>query len=108
MKATQSQLEVFQSAIDHWGEMVQVGMAIEEMGELLAALNQWDRGRVGVEEVVEEVADVMVTMHQLALMVGYDRVLEAFDKKMDKLRRKLEGLPSVDEMVGILKEEKDE
>lgn len=58
--------ELYQAAADKWGADAQAGIAVEEMGELIAALSRYARGRVGIEAVAEEVADVMICMEQMA------------------------------------------
>lgn len=73
-----------------WGEKAQRGMAVEEMGELLAALNQLERGRICKREVAEEIADVLITTLQLALSsIGIDNVTAALEEKRARLENKL-------------------
>ena len=77
-------------ALERWGEVSQVGQAIEECGELLAVLNQHYRGRATADQVAEEVADVMINMAQLARMIGEERVQYYLDAKMRVLFALLE------------------
>lgn len=73
------------AAIDLWGIPAQVGMVIEECGELLTALNRYDRGRATAHEVAEEVADVMILMGQMSKVFGEDLVQEIMDAKVQRL-----------------------
>jgi NTP pyrophosphatase (non-canonical NTP hydrolase) len=65
-------------------------MLQEESGELIAAVNQFLRGRVDEARLVEEVADVMVMCQQAALMLGLDLVDQKVQEKLDRLRKRLE------------------
>lgn len=61
------------AALDQWGLPAQLGMAIEEMGELLQAINHMWRGRhasVAMDKMklCEEIGDVMIVMAQLRLI----------------------------------------
>ncbi len=71
-------------AVDVWGIAAQVGMCNEECGELIVALNQFDRGRVTIDDVASEVADVILMMAQLRSLVGPERVDAALDAKMER------------------------
>ena len=63
---------IYQEAIARWGAESQLRMAQEECGELIAAINRFDRERCWPEAVAEEIADVMITCEQAALLVGED------------------------------------
>ena len=73
------------AAIELWGEESQIGIAVEECGEFLAAVNQQKRGRVSNEEVCEEIADVLITMEQVAKLYGIDTVRRKIEEKIDRL-----------------------
>ncbi len=72
-----------------WGEEKQTALAIEEMGELLVAMNHHKRGRVGVEAVQEEIADVKIAMDQLAMIYGEEGVSEFEKKKLARLKDRI-------------------
>lgn len=80
--------EVFKAALDQWGEKAQIGMFIEEVGEALTAINHYDRGRIPLEELVEEFVDVFIMVSQMRYMNEYlfDVILE---KKVNRIRKKL-------------------
>lgn len=79
---------VFKAALDQWGEKAQIGMFIEEVGEALTAINHYDRGRIPLEELVEEFVDVFIMVSQMRYMNEYlfDVILE---KKVNRIRKKL-------------------
>jgi NTP pyrophosphatase (non-canonical NTP hydrolase) len=87
MKA--SEFELLQKAIRVYGTVAQTDMAIEEMGELIVAINHYQRGRVGMDAVQEEIADVMIAMKQLAIIYGESGVEIFSEKKMQRLEQRL-------------------
>jgi len=102
-----AQQAILMQAIAKWGEESQMGMAIEECGEMLvetnAALSRFivacrKVSRVGGREVkpeakeklIDETADVFVVMRQMAIMLGRDAVNERIAFKIDRLKGRLE------------------
>lgn len=79
----------FAAAIDHWGIDAQVDMGEEEAAEFVVASKHYARGKVGVEDVIDELADVRIMFEQLALYVGPGRVQSRVTEKMDRLRERL-------------------
>lgn len=72
---------VLHQAVEKWGNEAQVNQAIEEMGELIVALNHYRRGRAKRQQVQEEIADVMIMAEQLAMIFGDVQVqLKRYDK----------------------------
>ena len=72
-----------------YGNEKQTEMAIEEMGELLVAINHHKRGRVDVSSVQEEIADVKIAMDQLAMIYGEEGVSEFEKKKLERLNGRI-------------------
>lgn len=86
---TMKDFEIMNLAIEKWGRIAQINMALEEMGELIAAINQWKRGRIDIDAVREEVADVMITAKQLALIFGQSGVDQIYHEKIRRLEDRL-------------------
>jgi len=92
---------IFREAVERYGALPQIGMLHEEMGELMTAINQWTRGRVKVERVAEEMADVCIMLQQLSYVVEtltqgeldaevFDDLAQVFfDSKMERLAMRL-------------------
>ena len=92
---------IFREAVERYGALPQIGMLYEEMGELMTAINQWTRGRVELEKVAEEMADVCIMLQQLpyAIEVLMQQSVEAddfeemaktfFDQKVDRLELRM-------------------
>lgn len=83
--------DIFAATLERWGEEAQFDQAIEECAELIAALKHFKRGKVSEQEITEELADVVLMTQQLTFMLGEERVLQAIDKKVGKLRRLLQA-----------------
>lgn len=85
MKRDISDEEIFKKALEKWSEESQIGMVYEECGELIAALNQFYRGRIGLAELIDEVADVTIIIKQLSHLLGHERVNDRVVFKMTAL-----------------------
>jgi len=72
-----------------YGNAAQIELAIEEMGELLVAINHYRRARCSVEAVQEEIADVKIAMDQLAMIYGEEGVSEFEKKKLERLKGRI-------------------
>ena len=81
--------QLLQEAMQLYGEEAQINMAVEECGELIAAINQHRRGRCDSEELAGEVADVIITANQLALIFGEEVVARQINRKMMRLAERL-------------------
>ena len=77
-------------AIKAFGTEAQIDMAIEECSELVNALCKFRRGRVGMPEVITEIADVQIMTKQLALMFGEEAVRNESDRKLERLASRIE------------------
>jgi len=78
-------------AIDHFGRSSQEWQAVEEIGELLAALNHVHRGKDAIEHIAEEIADVEVCLDQLKIMYGIaDKVKFFRDAKIARLSTRID------------------
>ena len=84
--------ELLRRTIEKWGVTMQVVIAMEECGELVAALSHYFfRGRISRETVAQEIADVEIVCAQLRIMVGAEIVDKAKKEKLDRLEEKLKG-----------------
>lgn len=78
-------------AVAKWGVNAQTDMAIEEMGELIVAVNHYRRGREGaIDNVQEEIADVIIAMNQMKMMYGSDAVDAIIEQKLNRLEKRLQ------------------
>lgn len=75
--------------VDHYGVENQEGMMIEECSELITALRHKARGRASADDIIDELADVMIMAQQLAIVYGQRKVE---NRIIDKLQRQIERI----------------
>lgn len=81
--------ELLERALEAWGRDAQEVHAIEELSELTTALTQHVRGRADDDEVVDEIADVLIVANQLALIYGEAEVESRIDYKINRLNERV-------------------
>ena len=84
--ASQSAQRLLRNALETWGEGMQMRQLQEECGELVAAVNQYGRGRICVEDLAEEIADVEIMCAQIGMCLGGAFVDQAMNRKLARLR----------------------
>ena len=67
-----------------YGDDMQDLCAIEEMSELTKELCKRGRGKGDQRKIIEETADVLITVLQIAEMYGYDAVMDIVDQKLNR------------------------
>lgn len=83
--------KIYRAAIDAWGVDAQQWIVVEELGELQTALSQMRRGRIGPEDVADEIADATIMLEQLQLMLGVEKLTQqCVERKIQRLQRRLE------------------
>ena len=83
--------ELYQKAIEKFGEAHQIQKSLEEMAECSVALHHFMLQKMTVESVITEIADVMIMMEQLSLIFGKSRVEHFKQVKLERLRKLLEA-----------------
>ena len=86
----QERIKLYNDAINKWGEDAQVNMMYEECGELITAISQFKRGRTSHHDVMTELADVSIMVEQIATMMNYEDFEKEKDRKLMRLRERLE------------------
>ena len=81
---------ILENALAIYGQWAQILMCIEECAELTNALAKLSRNRVTDAEIITELADVSIMIDQLAMMFGMERVYEERQKKIQRLKERLE------------------
>lgn len=82
--------DVLVDALHSWGYEEQFGMANEEFGECITAINQFRRGRIDSDKLAGEVADAFIMANQLAIIAGESRVQELIEYKLRRLKERLD------------------
>jgi len=78
--------DISMKTIDKWGEEAQYDQMIEECAELIATLQHFARGKVEENVVVDELADVFLKGGKLTYMFGEDKLQQAVENKITKLK----------------------
>ena len=65
IELTSDERKIWEKAIDRWGSNHQIIMAVEESAEVIQALAHFQRGRSGINKVIEEFGDAFVCVGQV-------------------------------------------
>ena len=83
--------ETLTRALDKWGADAQILMFIEESAEATEAILYNRRGKVHVDNVIEELADLQIMLHQMRALYDYDgKFLGIYNQKLQRLRDLIE------------------
>lgn len=78
-------------AICHFGQQMQMLVAIEEMSELTKEIVKHRRGEDNRRQVAEEIADVGIMLEQLELMFNCRKLTQDIrEEKLARLKKRLE------------------
>jgi len=77
--------DIIKKALTVFGAPAQMAMFREECTEALLAMSHYERGRVRIDAVIEEVADVLITAESARLILGPELVDAAKQRKLDRL-----------------------
>ena len=64
-------------------------MVVEECSELTNAICKFRRGRVGNDDIITEIADVMIMCEQLSYYFGKEKVELEKERKLERLKERL-------------------
>lgn len=82
--------EIYKAALEKYGVGAQIGMLTEECGELLSAINKFNRSRCSSDDVLTELVDVSIMVEQLSLIYGgYEKFQIEKDKKLIRLLKRI-------------------
>ena len=87
-------MEILEKAIRHYGVENQMAQSIEELAELIVAINKCLRYKDDIEarnNLVEEVADVLIMIDQLKIIMNIkDYEIDCYRKyKLERLERRI-------------------
>lgn len=84
--------KVYQSALRKWGVDLQTMMAVEEMSELTKEICKIKRGKMDLDALADEIADVTIMLEQLREIYGLnDAVCDHMDAKILRLQSRVGG-----------------
>lgn len=87
--------ELLLKIIDTYGIENQMMQCIEEMGELIQAINKYRRAEFSVScidaynQVIEEIADVQIMIEQMRMIFNEDDVDKVIAEKLERMRERL-------------------
>ena len=86
------EVEIMRSAIRKNGKAMQTVVAIEEMSELQKELSKFIRGKGNRDNLIEEVADVLIMVTQIQIMyyIPDDEVERIMHLKLNRLKERME------------------
>lgn len=83
---------VYQAALRKWGVDLQTMMAVEEMSELTKEICKIKRGKIDLDALADEIADVTIMLEQLREIYGLnDAVCDHMDAKILRLQSRVGG-----------------
>ena len=87
--------KILRKAIDTYGTEAQMMQCIEEMAELIQAINKYFRANTNEEmakayiSVIEEISDVQIMLEQMRIVFGDKSVDEQITTKLGRLEKRL-------------------
>jgi len=94
-------LKIYEEATKKWGLVAQYDQCIEEMAELIVAINKYKRksiygeykNRPEIEEnIIEELADVTMCIEQMRHFFGEDKVEALLEIKLAKFKKQIDNV----------------
>ena len=87
------ELKIIEKAVDTFGNLPQIFVSIEEMGELIQALSKNFRGKDNIDNIAEEITDVEIMLNQLKYMFKVNDLCDQYKKeKLEKLNKRISGV----------------
>lgn len=87
---TPAQDKILWRAIDAYGNMAQLNVAVGEIGELLTLIGRRSQGRDTIDQWVDEVADVEIMLDQIKkIFMIQSKVTARIDFKINRLAERL-------------------
>lgn len=83
------QESLYRKAIVCYGFPAQAAMMVEECSELTNSICKFRRGRVNEDDIITEIADVMIMCEQMAAYFGKDKVALEKENKLERLEERL-------------------
>lgn len=74
---------VIARSVDHYGEEIQSTVCMEECAELIQAISKAKRGKINRDNMIEEIADVLICIEMLKqmYMISDEKINKWIEKK---------------------------
>lgn len=85
--------ELQTEVVNKYGAQIQSTICMEECAELIQAISKMKRGKDNKDNLIEEMADVLIAFSQLRVIydITDDEIIKWLDAKQDRQRRLLSG-----------------
>ena len=99
MLTAEERLKIYDQATSLWGLVAQYDQCVEEMGELIVAINKYKRKVLYkeyqgkneiIENLVEEIADVSICLEQMRFFFKDYNIDQVIENKMQKFLGQIE------------------
>ena len=99
MLTQEERIKIYDEATSLWGLMAQYDQCIEEMGELIVAINKYKRKCLYgeyknddkvINNLVEEIADVSICLEQMRHFFKDKNIDDVIERKMQKFMEEIE------------------
>ena len=99
MLTEEERLKVYAEATELWGLVAQYDQCVEEMGELIVAINKYKRKVLYkeyqgdskiIDNIVEEIADVSICLEQMRYFFKDHNIDQVIEDKMQKFLGQIE------------------
>lgn len=92
MKNRMNVHQIYEDAIDVFGDGPQQIKTIEELAELQVALaKDMNDLEVTQEEIIDELADAYIMIKQMAIVFGEDQVIQRIAEKVERLKKMVDA-----------------
>ena len=77
---------VIDRSVDHYGEEIQSTVCMEECAELIQAISKAKRGKINRDNMIEEIADVLICIEMLKqmYMISDEKINKWIEKKQER------------------------
>ena len=80
---------LYKKVMETYGFPTQAAMVVEECSELTNAICKFRRGRVDDDDIITEIADVMIMCEQLSYYFVKEKVELEKERKLERLKERL-------------------
>ena len=79
-------------SVDHYGEEIQATVCMEECAELIQAISKEKRGKIDRDNMIEEIADVLICIEMLKqmYMISEDKINKWIENKQAREAERME------------------
>lgn len=79
-------------SVDHYGEEIQATICMEECAELIQAISKAKRGKIDRDNMIEEIADVLICIEMLKqmYMISDEKINKWIEKKQVREAERIE------------------